>query len=106
MDVVDLVISNEVCGLIKLDEIAHPSEQCDVGDRVIVAHDPLTAVQPGIEHLEQPLRLLGVPLERSLVLPFAAGEFVEKTDLAEHWPHMADLPHYPLDGLVPAITAG
>ena len=64
----------------------------------------VATVQPCIEDLQQALRFIGVSLERALVLPFAAGEFVEEADLTEHRPDMAHLPHNPLDSLIAPRT--
>ena len=47
---------DELARLVKADQVAHPAEHRDVGDRVVVAHDPLAARQTRLQHAEQPLR--------------------------------------------------
>jgi hypothetical protein len=94
--------ADQVAGLVEADQVAHPREGRDVGDRVLVGHDPGASGQPLVEHAQQPLRLRDVAVARALVFVVAPGEPVKETDLAEHRPDAAHLEHQPLDGLVAA----
>jgi hypothetical protein len=85
---------------VEANQVAHPAEQRDIGDGVVVAHDPLAA-KPVVEHAEQALAL-AIALQRALVLDLAAGEFVEEAELAEHRADRRHLEEHPLDGLVAA----
>ncbi|MFK4603627.1 hypothetical protein ABIF57_003079 [Bradyrhizobium diazoefficiens] len=93
---------DEITGAVEADEVAHPAKHRDVGDGVVVIHEPLPAGQMRLHHAEQTPGLAHVAFERPLVLEILAGEFVEETDLAEHRPDPAHLEMHPLDGLVAA----
>ena len=64
---------DDLARVIEPDKIAHPAEQRDIGDGVVVAHDPFPAVEPGLQHAQQALRLGAVALQRPLVGDLAAG---------------------------------
>src|SRR4028119_1392528 len=81
---------------------APPARGGEVGGGVLVARDPLPAVEARFEHAEQALRLGAIALQGPLVLDLPAGEFVEVAELAEHRPHRRHLEEHPLDGLVAA----
>src|SRR5262245_64690891 len=51
---------DEIAGAVEADQVAHPAEHGDVGDRVVVAHDPLPASEPRLEHAEQALALVAI----------------------------------------------
>src|SRR3546814_10166967 len=57
------------------------------------------ALEPPVEHAQQPLRLVDVALQRPLVLVVLAGELVEEPDLPEHRPDRRHLEKHPLDRL-------
>src|SRR5437764_171210 len=78
---------------IKADQVVHPRESGDVGDRVRVAHDPGTALQLVVQHAEQAFRFGHVAVARALVLVILAGELVEEAELAEHRPDAGHLEH-------------
>src|ERR1700739_3353949 len=67
---------------VEADEVAHPSEQRNVGDGEFVAHDPGLAVEPCLENAEKTLRLVAEPLQRALVLDLLARDFEEIAELA------------------------
>jgi hypothetical protein len=94
-----LVERHQLARAIKADQIAHPAERRNVGDGVVGVHDPLPAIEPGLEHAEQPLALGDIALQRALVLVLTAGEFVEEAELAEHRPDATHLEMQPLQGL-------
>ena len=54
--------ADEVARLVEADEVAHPGEGSDVGDRVLVAGDPGVARELALEHPEQAPRLGDVAL--------------------------------------------
>src|SRR3546814_14162973 len=87
-------------GIVKAVQVAHPAEQRDVGDAVIVAHHPVATCQPFVEHPKQSRGFGRIAVTRALVLIVAAGEFVEEAELAEPRADAAPLPHHPLDRLV------
>src|SRR5262245_45131866 len=51
---------DEIARAVEADQVAHPAEHGDVGDRVVVAHDPLSSGEPRLEHGEQALRLVAI----------------------------------------------
>src|SRR5215510_586301 len=97
---------HEVARAVEPDQIAHPAERGDVGDRVFVAHDPLPDCEAGVEDTEQALGFVTVALQRPLVWILPTREFVEEADLAEHRPDECHLEEQPLDGLVSARRMG
>src|SRR3546814_14790747 len=48
---------DDLGGLVKADQVAHPAEQRDVGDAVIVAHHPVATCQPFVEQDRKSTRL-------------------------------------------------
>src|SRR3546814_1411414 len=72
--------------LVEADQVVPPAQRGDVCNGVLVAHDPGPALEPPVEHAQQPLRLVDVALQRPLVLVVLAGELVEEPDLPEHRP--------------------
>src|SRR5271155_5670779 len=76
--VVELVPTDQLACAVEADEIAHPAERRNVGDRIVLAHDPAPAGDPLLQNAEQPRGFLDVAFERTLVLVFAAGELVEE----------------------------
>src|SRR5262245_52003702 len=105
-DVLQGIEVHEVARAVEPDQIAHPAERGDVGDRVFVAHDPLPDCEAGVEDTEQALGFVTVALQRPLVWIFPTREFVEEADLAEHRPDECHLEEHPLDGLVSARRMG
>src|SRR5665213_1226042 len=99
-DVLQRVPLDQFAGAIEAVDGAHPAEHRNVGDGVFVAHDPLAARQPLVEHVEHALRFVDEALQRPLILDVLAGEFVEKADLAEDRPDPRHLEEYPFHGLV------
>jgi hypothetical protein len=102
VDVREVVEADQLAGLVERHQVVDPRKGRDVGDRVVVAHQPGAADEALLEHVEQALRLGDVAVARPLVLLGLAGEFVEEADLAEHRPDPAHLEHQPLDRLVAA----
>jgi hypothetical protein len=92
--------ADEIARGIKADQIADPGKRGDVGDAVLIAHDPGTIREPGVEHPEQPPRLRHVAVARALVRIVLARELIEEAELTEHRTDAAHLEHQPLDGLV------
>ncbi|KGC52746.1 hypothetical protein DO65_4937 [Burkholderia pseudomallei] len=97
---------DELARLVEADQVAHPRERRDVGDRIGVVHDPPAMREAAVKHAEQALRLADVALARAFVLVLAARELVEEAELAEHRPDAAHLEHQPLDRLVAARGIG
>ncbi len=97
---------DQVSGFVEANQVAHPAEHGDVGDGVVVVHDPLAAVQAALHHAQQALGLGDVALQRPFVLVLPAGEFVEEAHLAEHRPHRRHLEEHPGDGLVAPRRVG
>src|SRR4051812_49392596 len=79
----EVIEAYEFARFIEADQVAHPAEQRDIGDGVVIAHDPLAALQPVVEHADQPPRFIAIALQRAFVGDLAAGEFVEEAELAE-----------------------
>src|SRR5690349_22919797 len=99
-DVGEILDADQVAGLVEADQVTHPRKSRDVGNGVALAHDPVAPLQTAIEDLEQALAFVDVAITGTLVFVVLAGEFVEKTELAEHRPDTAHLKHQPLKGLV------
>src|SRR3546814_11328402 len=84
--------SSDVCSsdlfprLVEGDQVVHQAQGGDVGDGVVVAHDPVATLEPPVEHTQQTLRIVDVALQRALVLVFPAGKLVEEAKLPEHRP--------------------
>src|SRR5262249_55979679 len=93
---------DEVAGAIKPDQVADPAQHGDVGDGVVIVHDPLPAVEARLQHPEQAFGLVAIALERAFGGDLAAGELVEVAELAEHWTDEGHLEEHPLDRLVTA----
>ncbi|MEY9429446.1 hypothetical protein ABH975_004761 [Bradyrhizobium ottawaense] len=93
---------DEIAGTVEADEIAHPAEHGDVGNGVVVIHEPLPSRKMRLHHAEQAHGFGDVAVTGPLVLKILAGEFVEEADLAEHRPDAAHLEVHPLDGPVAA----
>jgi hypothetical protein len=93
---------NELTGPIESDEVAHPTEHRNIGDRIVIAHDPLASMKACFHDTEQPLRLVPIALKGALVGNLPALELVEVADLAEHRPDEAHLKEQPLDRLIAA----
>src|SRR6266496_5926198 len=91
---------DQIASLIEGIDRPHPAECCDIGDRIVIAHDPFTPFEMPIEHAQHSLGLIDKALERPFVLDLAAREFVEVTKLPEERADTADLEEDPLDGLV------
>src|SRR5690349_23786765 len=72
---------HQVARLVEADQVAYPAQRGDVGDAVVIAHQPGPFVQARFQHTEQAARLVDVAPERSLVLVLAPGELVEETHL-------------------------
>src|ERR1700729_1946081 len=85
---------------VKADEVAHPAEHRNVGDGVVVAHDPGSLRKSRLDNGENALRLVTIAVKRALVLDLAASEFVKITDLAEHRAHRRYLEKQPFQRLV------
>src|SRR5262249_61609716 len=83
--------SHQLGGLVEADQVAHPGEYGDVGDGVTLAHEPAALRQLGIEHGQQPARLLHVSVARPLVRKVLARKLMEEADLSEHGPNTAHL---------------
>src|SRR5579872_4640785 len=45
--------ADDLTRLIEADQIAHPRENCDIGDGVRIAHHPGSSGQPALEHAQQ-----------------------------------------------------
>src|SRR3546814_5332069 len=75
--------------LVEADQVVHPAQRGDVCNGVLVAHDPGPALEPPVEHAQQPLRLVDVALQRPLVLVVLAGELVEEPDRSDE--HTSEL---------------
>src|SRR6266702_3773449 len=76
--------ADELTRFIEADQIAHPRESRDIGNRIGIAENPLTPFQPLLQHAEQTLGLGDITIARTLVLVLLAGELMEETELAEH----------------------
>src|ERR1700740_1606270 len=100
LDVRELVELDQLARAVENDPVAHPWEDRDVGDGVLLAHDPRAALQALLKHRQQALGFADVAVAWALVLVLLAGELVEEADLAEHRAVAAHLEHQPLDGLV------
>src|SRR5277367_2200991 len=94
-DLFQFVERNELPRAVEADQIAHPAQQRDVGDGVVVAHDPLPPVETLLENTEQTLRFDAIAFERAFVLEVLARKFVEETQLAEHRADAAHLEEHP-----------
>src|SRR5262245_60131078 len=68
---------DKVAGAIKPDQVAYPAQHGDVGDGVVIVHDPLPAVEARLQHSEQAFGLVAIALKRAFVGDLAAGELVE-----------------------------
>jgi hypothetical protein len=66
--------SNQLPGIVKPDEVADPRKRADVGDAVIIAHDPGALAKLPVEHAEQTLRFGDIALQRAFVLVVLAGK--------------------------------
>src|SRR5579862_5997647 len=99
-DVDEVVERYEFSRAVEADQVAHPAEHRDIGDGVLVIHDPLPSVETGLDDAQEALRFIDVPFERTFVGDLLAGEFMEEADLAEHWPDATHLEMQPLKGLV------
>src|SRR3984893_5024903 len=69
---------------VKADQVAHPAEHRNIGNRIFVAHVPRPPVKAGLNHVQQTPGFGDIALERPLVGDLLAGEFVEIADLTEH----------------------
>src|SRR6266481_1255924 len=58
---------HEFACAVKADQIAHPAEQRDVGDRVLVLHHPPPSIQASLHHPEQARGFGDIALKRRLV---------------------------------------
>lgn len=75
--------------------------QCDdVGNRVVVTHNPATVGEAIIKHAKQPLRLIHIALLSARVIDETGIEAVEPPDLAEDPSDVGHLKHQPLDRLM------
>src|SRR5712675_678604 len=101
-DVSKAIERHEFACAVKADQIAHPAEQRDVGDRVLVVHHPPPPAEAPLHHPEQARGFGDIALKWPLVGDLLAGEFVEIADLTEHRSDPAHLEVHPLDGLVSA----
>src|SRR6478609_6119591 len=79
----ELAEFDQIAGAVETDEIAHPAEHGDVGDGVVIIHEPLPTSQMRFHHAEQALGFSDVAIAGPLVLEILAGELVEEADLAE-----------------------
>src|SRR5690606_30333959 len=95
---------HEIARAIKADQVTHPGENGDVGDAVLLAHDPVTARQALIQHAKQAPGFGGVAIARTLVFIVLARKFVEEPDLSEHRPDATHLEHHPLQRFVTACS--
>jgi len=84
LDVNETVEPDNVARFIKADQIAHPAEQRDVGNAVIIAHNPGALSEPRVEDPEQARGFGRVAVTRALVFIILAGKFVEKAKLPEN----------------------
>src|SRR6266851_9726178 len=101
-DVSKAIERHEFACAVKADQIAHPAEQRDVGDGLLVVHHPPPSAEASLHHPEQARGFGNIALKRPLVGDLLAGEFVEKADLTEHRSDPAHLEVHPLDGFVSA----
>src|SRR5260370_34694888 len=99
-DVSKAIERHEFACAIKANQIAHPAEQRDVGDRVLVVHHPPPPAEASLHHPEQARGFGDIALQRPLVGDLLAGEFVERADLTEHRSNPAHLEANPLHGVV------
>src|SRR3546814_10970741 len=76
--------------LVEADQVVHPSQRGDVCNGVLVAHDPGPALEPPVEHPQQPLRPVDLALQRPLVPVVLACELVEEPDLPATRPARRD----------------
>src|SRR5882757_10401707 len=101
-DVSKAIERHEFACAVKADQIAHPAEQRDVGDRVLVVHHPPPSAQASLHHPSRARGFGDIALKRPLVGDLLAGEFMEIADLTEHRSNPAHLEVNPLDGFVSA----
>src|SRR5262249_51067319 len=50
----EAVEADELASLVEADQIAHPAEQRNIGDRIVIAHHPCPEGEPSVENAEQP----------------------------------------------------
>src|SRR5580692_11697670 len=92
--------TDQVGSIVEAEEIADPGKGADVSDPVVIDHNPGPLTETTIEHVEEPLRLRDVALQRALVLVILTRELVEETHLAKHRADGRHLKHQPLNGLI------
>ncbi|CAM4851251.1 unnamed protein product [Rotaria magnacalcarata] len=92
--------AHQVARLVEADQVANPGEGGDVGDAVLVAHDPGTAQQAFFQHPEQAPGFGGIAVAGALVFVGLAGEFIEEAQLAEHRANARHLEHQPLNRFI------
>ena len=90
---------NELARAVEADQIAHPAQQRNVRDGVVIAHDPLPPGETLLENGEQALRFRAIAFERTFVFDVLAGELKEIDDLSEHRSDAAHLEEHPRDRL-------
>src|SRR5712672_2205300 len=84
------------------DQVAHPAEHRNIGNRILGAHDPRPPIKAGLNHAQQARGFGAIALQSPLVGDLLAAELVEIADLTEHRSDPAHLEVHPLDGLVSA----
>ena len=74
----------------------------DVGNGVLIAHDPGAILEAPVEYAEQSLRFRDVAFARALVLVVLARKFMEKPLPGRTSGRCRHLEHQPLEGLIAA----
>src|SRR5690606_25291715 len=87
--VAEILDTDQVAGLVVVDQVAHQREDRDVRYRVLVVHHPLAALEVAVDDAEQAAALGGVAVARALVLPVTSAEMMEEAELPEHRPDAA-----------------
>src|SRR5262249_21215620 len=93
---------NELTGPVESDEVAHPTEHRNIGDCIVIAHDPMASMKACFHDTEYPFRLVQIVCEGAFVGNLTTCELVEVADLAEHRPDEGHLKEQPLDRLTAA----
>ncbi len=91
---------DELTRLVKADQIADPTQQRNIGDRIVVSHHPASALEPRLQNAKEAFGLIPITLQWSLVGNLAPCEFVKIADLTEHRPNGRHLKEHPLNGFI------
>lgn len=83
-----------VRGVVAPVQAPDPREDGHVGDAVAVVDHPVAPLQPLLDHAQQPLHLVAVPLRRVRVVALVPRVFPEMPELYIHSAHIQSIRHF------------